>query len=254
MSRSASQPASRSATPPTPTRAVENPSSRSAWKWVPVGLSIGVLVLLLHLLDAQRWLPAILDRMEGLGALAPVLFIAIYCLAAVLLIPGSILTLGAGAVFGVVRGAVVVSIASTLGAAAAFLVGRYLARESIQRRLGSNARFVAIDEAVGEQGWKIVLLTRLSPVFPYTVLNYLFGLTRVKLGPFVLASWLGMIPGTILYVYLGSLVQVADSTQRTAAEWVLYGVGLLATIVVTLFVTRLARRALNRQMRIDNGA
>jgi uncharacterized membrane protein YdjX (TVP38/TMEM64 family) len=174
-----------------------------------------------------------------------VIFVGIYIVATVLFIPGSVLTLGAGAVFGVALGSVCVSIAATLGATAAFLVGRYLARDAIARKIEKNEKFAAIDRAVADEGWKIVLLTRLSPVFPFTLLNYGFGITRVKLSHYVLASWIGMIPGTVMYVYLGSLVNLsAGHRQRTTGEWVLYGVGLLATIIVTVFVTRVARKAL----------
>jgi uncharacterized membrane protein YdjX (TVP38/TMEM64 family) len=163
----------------------------------------------------------------------------------VLFVPGSVLTLGAGAVFGVAWGSVYVSLGATLGATAAFLVGRYLARDAIARKIEGNARFAAIDQAVAIEGWRIVGLTRLSPVFPFTLLNYAFGLTRVKLGHYVLASWIGMMPGTVMYVYLGSLARAASGIPlRTPGEWVLYGIGLLATVVVTLLVTRLARKAL----------
>jgi len=155
-------------------------------------------------------------------------------------------------VFGVALGSVCVSISATLGATAAFLVGRYLARDAIARKIEKNEKFATIDRAVADEGWKIVLLTRLSPVFPFTLLNYAFGLTRVKLSHYVLASWLGMIPGTVMYVYLGSLVNVgAGHRQRTTGEWVLYGVGLLATVVVTVFVTRLASRALAKKIGRD---
>jgi uncharacterized membrane protein YdjX (TVP38/TMEM64 family) len=149
----------------------------------------------------------------------------------------------------VVVGSICVSISATLGATAAFLVGRYLARDAIARKIERNEKFAAIDRAVADEGWKIVFLTRLSPVFPFTLLNYAFGLTRVKLGHYVLASWIGMMPGTVMYVYLGSLVNVgAGHRQRTTGEWVLYGVGLLATVVVTVFVTRLARKALAKKI------
>jgi uncharacterized membrane protein YdjX (TVP38/TMEM64 family) len=144
---------------------------------------------------------------------------------------------------------VCVSIGATLGATAAFLVGRYLARDAIARKIEKHQSFATIDGAVADEGWKIVLLTRLSPVFPFVLLNYAFGLTRVRLSHYVLASWLGMIPGTVLYVYLGSLVNVGSGhRQRTTGEWVLYGVGLLATVIVTVFVTRVARRALAKKI------
>ena len=158
-----------------------------------------------HRIGAGPWLTNALDWIRGLGALAPVAFIAIYIAACVAFLPGSILTIGAGVIFGVVRGSIYVSIAATLGATAAFLVGRYLARDWVSARLEGNAKFKAIDEAVGKEGWKIVILTRLSPVFPFNLLNYAYGLTRVSLRDYFFASWLGMIPGTILYVYIGSL-------------------------------------------------
>ena len=151
--------------------------------------------------------------------------------------------------FGVAWGSIYVSIGSTLGATCAFLVGRYLARNAIARRIEGNERFAAIDKAVANEGWKIVGLTRLSPVFPFTLLNYAFGLTQVKLRDYVLASWIGMMPGTVMYVYLGSLAKAASGERtRTTGEWVLYGVGLLATIVVTVFVTRIAKRALAKRI------
>jgi uncharacterized membrane protein YdjX (TVP38/TMEM64 family) len=136
-----------------------------------------------------------------------------------------------------------------LGATCAFLVGRYVARNWVARRIGGSAKFKAVDEAVGREGWKIVLLTRLSPVFPFNLLNYSYGLTKVSLRHYFFASWLGMIPGTGMYVYIGSLAGDlaalgAGGHTRTTAEWVLYGVGFLATVVVTLFVTRVARKAL----------
>jgi uncharacterized membrane protein YdjX (TVP38/TMEM64 family) len=219
------------------------------WKWLlyfVVGIAIVVAARYLHVQDVLK---QALDWVGRLGPWGPVIFIALYVVAAVLFIPGSVLTLGAGAVFGVIRGSVYVSIAATLGAAAAFLVGRYLARDAIARQIEGNTRFAAIDKAVASEGWKIVGLTRLSPVFPFTLLNYAFGLTRVKFGHYVLASWIGMMPGTVMYVYLGSLAKAASGERaRTNGEWVLYGVGLLATIVVTIFVTRVARKALNQRI------
>src|SRR5205823_5650362 len=197
-----------------------------------------------------------LDGVAGLGAVGLLLFVLLYVAAAVLFLPGSVLTLGAGAVFGLARGVGLVWIGATLGATAAFLVGRYLARDWVARRIDGNPRFRAIDEAVAREGWKIVLLTRLSPVFPFNLLNYAFGLTRVSLRDYVLASAAGMLPGTAMYVYLGSLAGDLASAgsgraQRSPAEWALYGIGLVATIAVTVFVTRVARRALARRASLD---
>jgi uncharacterized membrane protein YdjX (TVP38/TMEM64 family) len=196
-----------------------------------------------------------LEAIARLGAWGPVLFALLYVAATVLFLPGSILTLGAGVVFGLARGAVIVSISATLGATAAFLVGRYVARDWVAGKIEGNPKFKAIDEAVAREGWKIVGLTRLSPVFPFNLLNYAFGLTRVSLSHYVIASWIGMIPGTVMYVYLGSvagtLASAGGGTSRTPAEWALYAVGLAATIGVTVYVTRLARRALARRAQLE---
>lgn len=198
--------------------------------------------------DALVWI-------EGAGAVGPLVFFGIYVAACVLMLPGSVLTLGAGAVFGVVNGFLLVSLSSTAGATAAFLVGRYLARETVARRVERNATFLAMDKAVAVEGWKIVGLTRLSPLLPFNLLNYALGLTRVSLRHYVLASWVGMIPGTVMYVYLGSLAgSLAElgaregGRARTPTEWVLYGVGLIATVAVTVVITRIARRALSRRI------
>lgn len=222
---------------------------RFPWKWVLlIPLVIG-LWMLARQFNLQSRIGQALDWVSDLGPWGVVLFIVVYIVAAVLFLPGSALTLGAGAVFGVVRGSIYVSIGATLGAAAAFLVGRYLARNAVARRIESNPRFAAIDRAVANEGWKIVLLTRLSPVFPFTLLNYAFGITRVKFTHYLLASWIGMMPGTVLYVYLGSLAQVATSARtRSPAEWTLYAIGLVATLAVTVLITRIARRALARQI------
>ncbi len=216
---------------------------------------IAGLAVLAALLVALRFLPVaawLADLNEYFGRLGPWgigLFAIVYALAAVLFVPGSALTIGAGFVYGLGWGFVAVSAGSTLGATAAFLVARYLARERVERWAARDPRFAAIDEAVGREGWKIVLLTRLSPVFPFNLLNYLYGLTRVRLGPYVLASWIGMMPGTVLYVYLGfagrAVAQAAAGrTARSPADYAAWTVGLVATLSVTIYVTRLARRAL----------
>jgi len=193
-----------------------------------------------------------LTRISALGPAAPIAFIAIYIVACLLFIPGSILTIGAGVIFGVVRGSIYVSIAATAGATAAFLVGRYFAREMVKRRIAGNPRFTAIDEAVAHQGWKIVLLTRLSPVFPFNLLNYAFGLTQVSLRDYVLASWIGMIPGGVMYVYIGSLSgdvarAASGASERPAGVWILNVVGFAATVAIAVYATRIGSRALKQQ-------
>ena len=231
------------------------PPTRSAqpaganWKWLILLLLVFVALGAVRAFHLEAHLREALEWIRGLGKWGPVLFIALYVVATVLLIPGSVLTLGAGAVYGRLWGCVYCSIGATLGATAAFLVGRYVARDWVARRIAGNPTFMAVDKAVAQEGWKIVGLTRLSPVFPFVLLNYAFGVTRVSLRDYFLASWLGMLPGAVMYAYLGSLAgEAAGPHQRTTVEWTLYGVGLVATIVVTIFITRLARRALAKKI------
>lgn len=201
---------------------------------------------------ARELLLSALASIEDLGLLGVLLFIGLYVIACVILLPGSVLTLGAGVVFGVVKGSLIVSVAATLGATAAFVVGRYFARDWVAKKIAGNPQFKAIDDAVAREGWKIVGLTRLSPVFPFNLLNYAYGLTKVTLRDYFFASWIGMLPGTVMYVYLGSLAGTLATLgqsggQRTPAQWALYGVGLAATVAVTVYVTRIARAALDRK-------
>lgn len=195
----------------------------------------------------------VLEWVSGLGPWGPVAFIALYIAATVAFLPGSILTLGAGALFGVAKGTVFVSIASTLGATAAFAVARYAARGWVARKLANHSKFAAVDEAVKTGGWRVILLLRLSPVLPFNLFNYAAGLTDVAMKDYIWASWLGMLPGTLLYVYVGSLAgsvaSVGKSHHRSPVEWALYAAGLLATLIVTLYVTRLSRQALNRRLK-----
>lgn len=218
------------------------------------------LVALVGLIIIGRALGAHIPRfaawVDSLGVWGPLVFMVGYALATVAFIPGSLLTLAAGAIFGLARGTLFVFIGATVGSALAFLVARYLARSSIERRLESRPRFAAIDRAVAKEGGKIVFLLRLSPVFPYNLLNYALGLTSVSLRKYVIAS-IGMLPGTFLYVYygkaLGSLAAVAGGAEveKGVGYWVVLGAGLLATIVVTTFVTRIASRALAQEVHDD---
>ena len=203
--------------------------------------------------DLQDAMRQALTWIRDLGAIGPLVFAGIYVIAAVALVPGSILTLGAGVVFGIVKGTLVVIVSATLGATAAFLVGRYLARDWVASKIKGNEKFQAIDRGVAEEGWKIVGLTRLSPVFPFNLLNYAFGITRVSLKDYVLASFFGMLPATLMYVYIGSLAGDlatlgAADRSRTPGELLLYAVGLVATILVTVYITRIARKALNQRI------
>ncbi|MFM6057199.1 MAG: TVP38/TMEM64 family protein [Microcystis aeruginosa] len=190
-----------------------------------------------------------LTCVDSLGSVGAIAFIIIYILATVAFFPGSILTLGAGVVFGVVLGSFYFFIGATIGATAAFLVGRYLARGWVAEKIQGNNKFQAIDEAVGKEGLKIVLLTRLSPIFPFTLLNYAYGVTGVSLKDYLIGC-AGMIPGTIMYVYIGSLAGSLATIGTSAPAtnpvllWTIRLIGFIATVAVTLYVTKIARQAL----------
>jgi uncharacterized membrane protein YdjX (TVP38/TMEM64 family) len=193
-------------------------------------------------------LDSALDWIESLGVWGIVAYIGIYVLASVLLISGAVLTLGAGFAFGIIKGSVLVSVASTTAATVAFLIGRYLARGWVAKQIEQQPKFKAIDSAVAREGWKIVGLTRLSPVFPFVFLNYAFGITQVSLRDYVLASWIGMMPGTVMYVYLGYLPKIAAGESGDTLKLILNIVGLMATVAVTVYVTKIARKALDNQV------
>lgn len=214
---------------------------------------VGALVAALFLLPVTDWLTAALEWIQANQGIAWVVFILIYVAATVLLLPGSLLTLAGGFIFGLGYGYLIVAVASVTGAACAFLVGRYFARDWVSSKLEANPKFAALDRAIADRGGLIVLLTRLSPVFPFNLLNYALGLTQVKFPTYVLASWIGMIPGTLLYVYLGSVASSlaglfgGEVGESPVGNLLLY-VGLGATLVLTIVITRIASKALNEQL------
>ncbi|WFB37894.1 TVP38/TMEM64 family protein [Kiritimatiellota bacterium B12222] len=215
-------------------------------------LLVIALVLALRFLPISEILTTFNEQVSGWGIWGIFAFIVVYIVATVFMIPASILTLGAGFAFGLATGMVTVSIASTLGATASFLVSRYLARDRVKAKFGHHEKFAAVDQAVSQEGWKIVALLRLSPIFPFNALNYILGLTGIRFPHYVLASWAGMLPGTLLYVYLGYLGQqgLETATEATPAQplrWVYLALGLLATLGVSFYITRLASKAMKKQ-------
>jgi uncharacterized membrane protein YdjX (TVP38/TMEM64 family) len=194
--------------------------------------------------SALRWI-------SSLGAIAPVVFIALYIAACVLFVPASIITIGAGVIFGLIQGVIYVSIGATAGATCAFLIGRYLARERVARWIAGRRNFAAIDAAVAREGWKIVVLTRLSPVFPFNALNYAYGLTRLRPRDYIIATWVGALPGTVMYVYVGSLARnlaaIGGARPPSAWRWALDGLGFAATAAIAVYAARIGRAALRRQ-------
>ena len=196
---------------------------------------------------------SVLPGIRDLGVIAPIAFMLVYVVATVAFLPGSVITLAGGAIFGLVKGSLYVFFGATIGAIMAFLIGRYLARGWISNKIAGNEKFSAVDKAVGKEGFKIVLLTRLSPVFPFNLLNYGMGVTGVSLKDYAIAS-IGMIPGTIMYVYFGSLGNInticngGGADANPIAQWAIRIIGLIATVAVTLYVTKIARKALDESI------
>jgi pyruvate/2-oxoglutarate dehydrogenase complex dihydrolipoamide dehydrogenase (E3) component/uncharacterized membrane protein YdjX (TVP38/TMEM64 family) len=233
------------------TGASPTPAPRaSRMRLVALALIAVALVAAVKLLPVNRWLLALVGWIRGAGATGIAVFVLAYVVACILLLPGVVLTLGAGFAYGVAIGIPLVWVSANLGAASAFLLGRTLARDRIAARVAGNPRFAAIDRAVGREGLKIVLLTRLSPAFPFNLLNYAYGLTGVRFRDYTIGSLVGMIPGTAMYVYLGSLItsvtQLASGAPAGGtAKQVLTWLGFAATAAVTVVITRIARRALD---------
>lgn len=225
-------------------------------RWVSVAVIVASLLTLGVILPLQELGLAVQRGVGALGMWGPVALALLYVVATVAMVPGWMLTLVAGALFGLVVGTITVSIGSTTGAACAFLIGRYAARDAVARYVRERPRLRAVDQAIGEGGWKIVVMLRLSPAVPFNLQNYLYGVTRIRFWPCVLASWAAMLPGTFLYVYLGHIagaaVAAAGEHERTLGEWLVLAVGLIATVVVTVYITKLARQKLREQTPLEN--
>jgi uncharacterized membrane protein YdjX (TVP38/TMEM64 family) len=190
---------------------------------------------------------ALRDWTEAQGTFGLVWFGAAYAAAALLFVPGAALTLVAGAMFGLGRGMLVVSIASSVADGTAFLIGRYVARDAVARLARRYRRFAALDAAITEGGWRVVALLRLSPTVPYSASNYLYGLTGIPFVPYWITTWAFTLPGTFAYVYLGYMgAETLSQDGRAPLEWALMIVGLAATVTAAVYLAVLSRRSLRR--------
>jgi uncharacterized membrane protein YdjX (TVP38/TMEM64 family) len=239
-------------------------SQNTRLRFAVFALAIAALVALSLVLPLDRWVLRAADWIRAAGALGVVTYVGLYIAGTLLFAPGSILTLAAGFAYGPLAGTVLVLPTATVAALLAFVVARFVARDWVNAKVERHPRFAAVDRAVARAGFRIVLLLRLSPLFPYNFLNYALGLTGVSLAKYALASFVGMLPGTAMYVYLGSLVtraselaggvdsEVARSAEgggsASAARSALYWGGLAATVLATVLITRYARRELRAEL------
>jgi uncharacterized membrane protein YdjX (TVP38/TMEM64 family) len=209
-------------------------------------LILAAIIIAFRVLPVADWLRAFQIYVRGLGALGYVVYIVVYAICVVAFVPASILTLGAGAIFGFVGGTIVVVIGATIGATLAFLLARTIMRKRIEKMTASNAKFRALDRAIANEGMKIVFLVRLAVVFPFTYINYAFGLTAIPLWRYVIATFLGIIPATAAFVFASSAAAKAATTSTTSITKIVYIAGGVIAIIVSVLIGRIATRAIQR--------
>ena len=214
------------------------------------------MILLANALPFLQWMVDFIHWAKGMGAAGGAIYAVFYILGTALFFPGLPLTLGAGFLYGAIIGTLVVSPASVIGSTLAFLIARYFARDWVTRRLKKYPQAAAIDRAIEKNGFKAVVLLRLQPVLPFNILNYALGLTSIRLRDYMLASWIGMFPATVLYVYLGSIMNDISDLLRgrpnsgMAGRLLLWG-GLAAIVVLVWWLGRIAKKALRQEMGAD---
>ncbi len=229
------------------------------WKLLVFAGLIAALIIVTRGFNPSEILERSCGWIENFGGFAPLVFIVVYNLGTLLFLPGSLLTLKGGILFGLFWGSLYVIIAAILGATIAFLLGRYFFRDRVSRIIQAHPKFRLINAAIADNGWQIVLLTRLSPIFPFNLTNYAFGLTQISLRDYVLGS-LGILPGTIMYTYLGTLVgelSMAENPEHftdpnmKALHWGIRIMGLAATIGITIYLAQVSRNALEQKAELN---
>ncbi|MBA3563027.1 MAG: TVP38/TMEM64 family protein [Gammaproteobacteria bacterium] len=229
------------------------------WKWIAGGIVVLALAAAWYFLPVEEWAAAFDQWIQQLGVWGGVVFAAVYVLATVLVMPAWPLTVVAGLAYGVAIGFPLVLVSATVGATLAFLVARYLLRQQVEKKLGERNLFRAVDRAISDKGWRVVGLLRLSPVVPFNLQNYLYGITGIRFWHYVAATFIGMMPGTLMYVYFGAAGMAAvgggsESGEGDTLKWSFFAAGLVATIVVAVIVTRRARQELDKIIDEDSGS
>lgn len=224
------------------------------WLKAAIGIAAIVGVVFAYsVLPVAEWIEAFRSWVEAVGPIGWVVFALFYAFAVLALVPGSFITLAAGLAFGL-WGFPVVVVGATLGAGMAFLAGRYLVRERVRGTIEQRPKLRAIDGAIGEEGWKIVALMRFSPLVPFSLQNWVFGATSVGFWPYLVSTFFGIMPGTLLYVWIGSLGgAAAEADDASTLKYVFFAVGILATLVVTVLVGRKANAKLKEHGVADEG-
>lgn len=218
--------------------------------WIKLGLLallVGGMIVAMRKLPVMEWMDFFTGWVKDHGALGIALFLVAHVIGTSLFVPASAFTIAAGLTFGLFWGVTLAVGCCAVGSAFSFFISRYVARSWVEKLMGNNEKFRALDGALAEAGWKLVLLMRLTPVMPFPVTNYFFGITKIRFWPYFWASAFGVIPGTTLYCYLGYVGKVAltsQKQQRGTMDYVLLGVGLALLVAVVIYMTKIAKKAL----------
>ncbi len=227
----------------------KTPETSFRWQsYAGPAVVLALVILLSVSLPVGQWSQDLAVWIRDAGAAGVAAFVLAYVVFALFMLPASVLTVGAGFAYGLMWGTVLVVPVSVMAASVTFRISRTVARNRVTARVAESPRFAAIDAAIADEGFRIVALLRLSPFFPFNVLSYVLGLTQVRMRDYVVASFLGLLPSTILYVYIGSAATDIGAVQNAEAagmaSHIIYWGGLVATLVATLLITRAARRPL----------
>ena len=209
-------------------------------------IAVAAFFTVINLLPVGEWIATFQGWVKDLGPIGYVVYVLVYVVVCVTFLPASPLTLGAGAIFGFVEGAIVVIIGATLGATASFLLGRTIMRRRIEAMAANNVKFRALDRAIAREGGKIVFLVRLAPVFPFAYINFAFGLTGVRTLPYIVATFFGIMPATLAFVYIADAATRTATADLDSTRLIINIAGVIVAILVTVFVTRIALRAIRK--------
>jgi uncharacterized membrane protein YdjX (TVP38/TMEM64 family) len=231
---------------------------KTIWKRITQSLATVLTIafpfLVIALLPVGKVVVKLDQILDRLGPLAIIVFVLVYILDAVALGPAWLFALAAGLAFGLVRGVLIVWISATIAAGVAFLIARYLARHRVEKFARNNEKFEAVDRAIAKSGWKVVLMLRISPILPYTIANYLYGLTAIRFVPYMIATAIGILPMVAVYVSIGAAGREAALASagghQSVTEWIVLGVGLLLTVGAGLLIARGAKRELAELRRV----
>ena len=227
------------------------------WQAVAVVCAIALAVALSHFFPVISFVAGLQERVMSLGAWAGICYPLLFAACNILLLPGGILAVGGGFFFGLWWGFLIVFAGNIISTAISFALSRFVARRWFQRRLSTNATLSVLGPAVERESWKIILLSQLHPLFPTSLLNYFYGLTRIRFSTYMLWASIGRIPGLFFYAYIGTLGQLAMRIMRGKSyprilEYWLWGGAFITTVLLLLVLGRVARQAI--QMPLEPGS